>query len=51
LRGHLHFTLGPRERAGLELFQELLLAGTKPGPGVMRVSRPLAASGTRFGPG
>lgn len=35
LRDHLHFTLGPREQAGLRLFQELL-AGTKPGPGELR---------------
>jgi chorismate dehydratase len=41
LRDHLHFYLGPRERAGLRLFQEHAarmslappLAGTKPGPG------------------
>ena len=51
LRDHLHFTLGPRERAGLNLFRELFLAGTKPGPGELKLSRPLAAAGTRFGPG
>jgi len=34
LRDHLHFTLGPRERAGLALFQKL--AGTKPGPGELQ---------------
>ena len=45
LRDHLHFDLGPREMAGLNLFREqaLLLAGTKPGPGVSPIDRPVAA--------
>jgi chorismate dehydratase len=37
LRDHLHFTLGPRELAGLRLFEKHVaqLAGTKPGPGAL----------------
>jgi len=35
LRDHLHFTIGPRELAGLRSF-ERHLAGTKPGPGGLR---------------
>jgi len=53
LRDHLHFYLGPRELVGLDLFRQraLLLAGTKPGPGVPRSSVHFATAGTRFGPG
>lgn len=43
LRDHLHFYLGPRELAGLELFRQraMLLAGTKPGPGVREKHCPI----------
>ncbi len=51
LRDHLHFYFGPRELAGLNLFRRLSLAGTKPSPGEISMSRSLAAAGTRFGPG
>jgi chorismate dehydratase len=59
LRDHLHFTLGPRERAGLAMFREYCgryslispLAGTKPGPGVFRHSAALAQSGNKFAAG
>jgi chorismate dehydratase len=50
LRDHLHFTLGPRESAGLGLF-ERLFAGTKPGPGAPRERPALAQTGSRFAPG
>jgi chorismate dehydratase len=50
LRDHLHFTLGPRERAGLAMFREYCgryslvspLSGTKPGPGFFRHSGAVA---------
>jgi chorismate dehydratase len=55
LRDHLHFTLGPRELAGLQLFRKYAitppLAGTKPGPGALRELPALANSGSRFAPG
>jgi predicted solute-binding protein len=59
LRDHLHFTLGPRELAGLRLFEDYSrryalippLAGTKPGPGALRESPALAHTGSRFAPG
>jgi chorismate dehydratase len=64
LRDHLHFYLGPRELAGLELFREraaalalappcveLRIAGTKPGPGTTESQRGLASTGSRFAPG
>ncbi|MEX2176708.1 MAG: menaquinone biosynthesis protein [Pirellulaceae bacterium] len=50
LRDHLHFTLGPREVAGLRHFEKLL-AGTKPGPGAPPVRPLLMNSGSRFAPG
>jgi len=50
LRDHLHFTLGPRELAGLRLFESLVV-GTKPGPGVFAPRLALADSGSRFAPG
>jgi chorismate dehydratase len=59
LRDHLHFTLGPRERAGLAMFREYCgryslaspLVGTKSGPGFSRHSGALAQSGSKFAPG
>ncbi len=59
LRDHLHFTLGPRELAGLRLFEDYSqrysliapLAGTKPGPGASREQSALAQTGSRFAPG
>jgi len=55
LRDHLHFTLGPRELAGLQLFRDYALtpplAGTKPGPGAPRERPALAQTGSRFAPG
>jgi chorismate dehydratase len=49
-RDHLHFTLGPRELAGLRLF-ETLLAGTKPGPEAPQGEPVLAQTGSKFAPG
>ena len=42
LRDHLHFTLGPREMAGLRLFETHAkhLARTKPGPGLWEGEAP-----------
>jgi chorismate dehydratase len=59
LRDHLHFTLGPRELAGLRLFEQYSrryslippLAGTKPGPGAPRNVPALAPTGSKFAPG
>jgi len=55
LRDHLHFTLGPRELAGLQLFRDYAItlpsAGTKPGPGAPRERPALAQTGSRFAPG
>ncbi|MCU0876179.1 MAG: menaquinone biosynthesis protein [Pirellulaceae bacterium] len=59
LRDHLHFTLGPRERAGLAMFREYCgryslistLARTNPGPQVLQHSDALAQSGSKFAPG
>jgi len=59
LRDHLHFTLGKRELAGLERFEQYCkryalfspLAGTKPGPGAPRGSPALAQTGSKFAPG
>jgi chorismate dehydratase len=59
LRDHLHFTLGPRELAGLRLFEQYCrqyalippLAGTKPGPGAPRNVPALAPTGSKFAPG
>lgn len=48
LRDHLHFTLGPRERAGLKLFEKHVgkLAATTPGHGELRekAASPIVAS-------
>jgi chorismate dehydratase len=55
LRDHLHFTLGPRELAGLQLFRKYAitppLAGTKPGPGAPRQFAAVANTGSRFASG
>lgn len=59
LRDHLHFELGPEERAGMDLFREhsvrLGLAPqvdeTKPGPGEPRENPRLQLSGSKFVPG
>jgi chorismate dehydratase len=63
LQDHLHFVLGPRELAGLQLFHQHArrqgfvaasghpaLAVSKAGRGVLQPSATIAHSGTRFGP-
>ena len=59
LRDHLHFSLGPRERAGLKLFEQHCdryahnssSAGTKPGPGASYGSLAATRTGSKFAPG
>jgi chorismate dehydratase len=50
LRDHLHFTLGPRELAGLRLFEKLI-AETKPGPGAPHLESALAHTASKLAPG
>jgi chorismate dehydratase len=50
LRDHLHFTLGPRELAGLRSF-ERHLAGIKLGPGGLRHEAVPVNTATTFGSG